>query len=295
MAERVKYKEYEVIKDENKALREEIEALKGQIDSFSRKSKSLQRENTEMHKQINQFELTKNELEELQKQKDELFAVIIHDIKNPVSLIKQLVDLLGSYDMNAGERQEVIDDISATTSRIVNLSIEISKILSYELYNFSLNIQEVNVKFILDDVFRRFTLPAKNKNINIRLQAQENLPKIECDPLKIDEILDNLVSNAVKFTQKGGMVIIHAKSQNQKVVISIEDNGHGLSENEIANAFKIGGVLSAKPTGDETSTGFGLWIAKKFITAHKGRIWIESELGKGSIFHFELPIKQNGS
>lgn len=287
----VSFEEFEKISKENIALKEELDALHGQMNAIQNRSVQLQRQNAEMQKSLAKIEDSKIELEELQNQKDDLFAIIIHDIKNPVSLIKSLVELLSSYDLTATEQQEVIQDIANTTQRIVSLSQEVSKVLSFENKNLELHIDQYDIGEIAADVFQRNIIASKNKNIAMSIDILPNLPPVECDAQKIDEVIDNLISNAIKFTPPGGSVLIKAEQEGSAIKVSISDNGLGLSEYDIKEAFKKGSKLTAKPTAGESSTGLGLWIVKKLIEAHKGTVWIKSAIGKGSTFSFRLPLQ----
>ncbi len=285
--------EYNQIMSENSNLRAEISALRGQIDALQARASEMRRQNNELQERLNQLSNSKEELEKLQAQKDELFALIIHDIKNPAALIKSLVDLLRSYDLSAVEKQEIIDDIAETTARIVSLSQEVTKILALETTRLELNLEPVQIENIVRDVVNRNYVAAKNKNIEMTYEVAKNLPDVELDPQKIDEVVDNLVSNAIKFTQNGGKVHIRTYLENKSVIVEVNDNGLGLTEEDIKKAFQRGAKLSAQPTGNETSTGLGLWIVRKLIDAHNGRVWVKSTLGKGSSFAFSLPVKQN--
>jgi signal transduction histidine kinase len=281
---------YEQILLENSNLRAEISALRGQIDALNSQAEELRKQNIELKTKVEKLSNSKAELEELQQQKDELFALIIHDIKNPAALIKNLVELLRSYDLTATEQQEIIDDILVTSNRIVALSQEVSRILALESSLMSLNLELGNINEVIREVVKANSPNAKNKNINIFLDIDEKLEEFKFDKYKVYEVLDNLVSNAIKFTQKGGEVRITSAKQDDKVVIQVIDNGLGLSEEDISRAFQRGARLSAKPTGEEPSSGLGLWIVKRLVEAMKGKVWVKSVLGKGSTFAFSLPI-----
>jgi signal transduction histidine kinase len=235
---------------------------------------------------------SKDDLEKLQEQKDDLFAVIIHDIKNPAALIKSLVELLNSYDLNSNEQQDVIKDILATTSKIVSLSHEVSRILALEGGSLNMQFEKSDVNEIVKVVVQRNKVKVKQKNLKIQVNVADNLPDIECDAQKIDEVLDNLYSNAIKFTSTNGNIKIKVINIEDTVVFEISDTGPGLSEDDLKDAFKRGAKLSAKPTGGESSTGLGLWIVKKLVEAHHGRVWVRSAIGKGSVFSFSLPNTQ---
>ncbi len=283
--------EYKRLLSENSDLKAEVKSLRGQIDTLQLRGEELTKQNKELQEKVNKLASKKEELEELQKQKDDLFAMVIHDIKNPASIIKSLVELLRSYDLSATEQQEVIQDIVETTSKIVSLSQEVSRILALESSRLILDIESVPINNIINDVIRINTANANKKQIKIISELDDKLPNAQVDPQKYAEIVDNILSNAIKFTQKGGIVKIKSYKSDNSIVVDITDNGLGLSENDIKNAFQRGARLSTRPTEGEPSSGLGLWIVKKLVEAHKGKVWVKSALGKGSTFSFSVPVE----
>lgn len=278
-------------REENNKLKGEIAALRGQIDAMQARSTDLIKQNKDLEESVNKLNSSKEELEKLQEQKDDLFAMIIHDIKNPASLIKSLVELLRSYDLTATEQQEVIQDIVDTTSKIVTLSQEVSRILALEGGRMVLDKQKLPINEVIGDIVHTNTVAANKKKITLLQELDEELPDAAFDFQKIAEVVDNILSNAIKFTQDGGTVKVRSYKSDQTIVVDISDNGLGLSEEDIKNAFQRGSQLSAKPTAGESSTGLGLWIVKKLVDAHKGRVWVRSAMGKGSTFSFSLPLE----
>jgi len=275
---------------ENSNLRAEISALRGQIDAMQTRGDELIKQNNELKETVERLNKSQKEFEELQKQKDELFAIIIHDLKNPVALVKSLVELLRSYDLTVNEQKEIINDIFETTTKIVALSQEVTKILALESSSLNMKYETVQINEIITSVHHRNQIAANNKSIEVLLDLSEIVPESSMDPQKIEEIIDNLLSNAVKFSHKNGQVRIKSHRSDDNIVVEISDNGLGLSEDDIKQAFQRGGRLSAQPTAGEPSSGFGLWIVKKLVEAHRGRVWVKSALGKGSTFAFSLPI-----
>lgn len=270
----------------------EIASLRGQIDAMNVRSSQLTNQNKDLQNSLTKLSKHKSELEELQQQKDELFAVIIHDIKNPASLIKSLVELLTSYDLSATEQQEIINDIANTTIKIVALSQEVSRILSLESSKMMLSFEKCDLNQVVQDVFHRNYINAKNKNLNMYHELDNTLPDAEIDPQKIDEVIDNLISNAIKYTSIGGTISIKTYKQDENLVFEVSDNGLGLTEEDLKHAFQRGARLSAKPTQGESTTGLGLWIVKKLLDAHNGKVWVKSTVGKGSTFSFSIPKNQ---
>ena len=122
----------------------------------------------------------------------------------------------------------------------------------------------------------------------------ENLPKILADAQKLEEAIENLIDNAIKYSKPEKQITVSTeKDEKGKLIIKVADQGVGMSYIDIQKAFQKGVKLSARPTGDEVSTGLGLWIVKKIIDDHKGLIKIESELGKGTTFIITLPVAPN--
>ncbi len=284
----------DALENENSELRGELASLRGQIDALNSRSEELGVRNKELEENVLKLSKSKEELEDLQNQKDELFAIIIHDIKNPASLIKSLVELLRSYDLTATEQQEVINDIIETTSKIVSLSQEVSRVLALEGGRLELNMESTDLRMLLSDLFLKNKVAADKKSISMLLEIPEELPEAYVDSQKYSEVIDNLISNALKFTHSGGTVRLKASATETNIVVEINDNGLGLSEDDIKNAFRRGARLSAQPTAGEASSGLGLWIVKKLVEAHNGRVWVRSQVGKGSTFAVSVPQESNG-
>jgi two-component system, sensor histidine kinase and response regulator len=271
-------------------LRGEIESLRIQIDRLQDHAKELGHRNKELQEQVFQLRMSNDELLALQTTKDDLFAQIIHDIKNPAAIIKSLVELLTTYDLKASEQQDIIKDIVTTSSRILKLSQEVSRVMALESNRIPLDLMEAPINEIVKDILRLNTPNAEKKNIKMMAELGIELPDIMMDPQKISEVIENMISNAIKFTMNGGMVKIKTFEKENYICIEVIDTGIGLTQDDIQKAFQKGARLSAKPTGGESSSGLGLWIIKKLVEVHKGKVWIKSALGKGSTFGFNLPI-----
>jgi signal transduction histidine kinase len=279
---------------ENANLKSELAALRSQIDKMQDQSRNLIMQNKELQETLNLTDKSKKELEELQKQKEELFAVIVHDIKNPASVIKGLVDLLTNYDSTASDFDDIMQDIAASSSRILMLSSEISKIMALEGSEMKLHFDDVDINDIAHDVFTRNSYNARNKSLTYECMFDNDLPEINLDVLRIDEVMDNLISNAIKYTDRNGSILVETTFDKDKnhIVYSVSDTGLGLSEEDIKSTFQKGATLSSKPTAGESATGLGLWIVKKMIEAHDGYVWVKSKKGEGSTFAFSIPVKR---
>lgn len=132
---------------------------------------------------------------------------------------------------------------------------------------------------------------ANRKQIRITLNIPQPIPGLSFDPVKMEQVVNNLLSNAIKYSHAGTTVSIGAFSTDNDVVISIRDEGQGIPAGEIEKLFTPFAKISVASTDGEKSTGLGLSIVKKIINGHRGKIWVESEVGKGSVFYFSLPLK----
>jgi len=275
---------------ENNQLRSKLAFLEVKMEKMNDKIKELNTNNKELSERAEQLNKSKEKLEELQSQKDELLSMIVHDLKNPASTIKNFIELLESYDLNAVEQQEIMSGLLETSSHILELADEVSKIMSIEKTSFKLNLSLHSINEAVDIIAKRNLPNAQKKNISLEVKKDETIPEISMDFNKIKEVIDNFVNNAIKFAPEGITVIIRTKNKGENVIVEVEDNGYGLSETDVQKAFEKGTKLSTKPTGGESSSGLGLWITKKIIEAHKGRVWVKSAKGTGSTFAFQIPI-----
>jgi signal transduction histidine kinase len=133
------------------------------------------------------------------------------------------------------------------------------------------------------------SLLAQKKHITLRLEIEGELPASSFDEKKIAQVLNNLITNAVKFSEPGTQVTVRAVAESGGILISVRDQGPGIPETERDKLFRPFGKTSVRSTGGESSTGLGLAIVRKIVEGHGGRIWLESEVGKGSAFFFTIP------
>jgi signal transduction histidine kinase len=149
----------------------------------------------------------------------------------------------------------------------------------------------VNLQTLLQEVVELFYPQAQDQNITLTLDIEHNLPEIMSDANRLKQVLVNLVDNAIKYSKSGGLVTIMVSFNEVRVQISIRDTGLGIAQNELEAVFdKFYRVPSHESTA--RGSGLGLPIAKKIIEAHKGDIWVESEVGTGSTFTFSLPLDE---
>jgi len=276
-------KSIEEYKDRILNLQENLKLLKTKSDELTAINQSLEEE-------IKHLNDKQKRIEEIQRQKEEFFAMYVHDLKNPTSTIQNLTELLNTYDLSFNEQKEIIETLNALSKRIINLTNEICKIVAEEEINLKFEFKLAKIQDILKKVYIRNIYKARKKNISILLNVAENLPNISIDPDKIEDAIENLIDNAIKFSPQYKSVFIEIKQVENEIVIIIADQGLGFTEEDLHKLFLKGETLSAKPTDNEPSSGLGLWIVKKIIDEHKGKITVESTVGQGSKFTIVLPI-----
>ena len=151
----------------------------------------------------------------------------------------------------------------------------------------------IDIKAITNDVVEYYLMKAKEKNIDIQYESDGEKITVFSDPVASKQIIDNLISNAVKFAPHKTTVAVSLQQTGTLVQFSVKDEGPGLSDKDKESLFKRFSKLTAKPTGGEHSTGLGLSIVKKLVDKLQGRVWCESELGMGAKFIVELPRFSN--
>ncbi len=244
-------------------------------------------------KQIEEDIKSKNaELQKLNADKDYFMSILAHDLKAPFNSILGFLDLLvnnlHTYDINEIERQ--ITFVNNSALRAYRLMEDILLWAMSQSGKIPFELKEFNFKNTCDKVVEMLKPNADNKSITIKNVEAEKII-VFADTNMLNTILRNIMSNAIKFTGYGGFIDIYAEQSISEVTISVSDNGTGISPEIFANLFDVTKMHSSKGTANEKGTGLGLLLCKTFVEKHGGTIWVESELGKGSVFKFTLPIK----
>jgi signal transduction histidine kinase len=235
--------------------------------------------------------LKTSELQELNVSKDKFFSIIAHDLKNPFNSIigfsEMLKEEINSGDLNnSGKYAGMIYDSANQTFRLLENLLEWAnsqrgKILFTPV--------QIDLGELIKDEFIIAGDLASGKNIELKSYITDSFT-IVADKNMIRTIMRNLITNAVKFTHKNGMVKVNAVICKNYLEISVSDSGIGMSKETMAKLFKIDANLSTRGTENERGTGLGLFLCKEFADKHNGKILVESEEGKGSTFKLLLPL-----
>jgi len=247
---------------------------------------------SKLEKDFNHLNELKIKAEETAKMKSQFLANMSHEIRTPINGIVGMSYLVLQTDLTHKQRNyiEKIEESSKSLLAIINDILDLSKIESGKLVidrvNFNLN---KVVKNSLDLI--RFN--AKKKSLKIKVKYLKDVPKrLHGDSLRLSQVLNNLLSNAVKFTQKGEISLIISRVGESRFRFEVRDTGIGLKEEEQKKIFKAFSQADGSTTRDYGGTGLGLTISKQLVELMGGKIWVESEYGKGSSFIFELELKE---
>ncbi len=234
------------------------------------------------------------QLQELNEKKNEFMSAMAHDLRSPLGgllgfteLIKAELEDLPDISNQTKEDLALMQDTSRRILEMVNKLLDISAI---EAGSVLLQMRHLEVGQLMSNVHRLFQPQARQKNIDFTLTPGPQL-YIQADKSRLIEVLENLVSNAIKYTPIGGQANLFWEIEEGMVVFHVEDNGQGIAESQLKHLFTHYKTLGSKPTGGETSTGLGLAIARKLVELHGGRIWARARTGKGMVFSFSIPLQ----
>ena len=229
------------------------------------------------------------ELEVVNMEKNEMLGIVAHDLKNPIVAVRGLAELVSTGFAEAEQIPEVTKQITLTADRMLDLVKNLLDVNQLESGGMQFQVVEFDIESIALSVLEQYQISAATKNITLHFTKESENTIVHADEPACMQVLDNLLSNAVKYSPYGKNIFMRLKSGTSKVRIEVADEGQGISPDDMKKLFGKFARLSAQPTGGEHSTGLGLSIVKKMVEAMNGKVWCESELGKGATFVVELP------
>jgi signal transduction histidine kinase len=244
---------------------------------------NLRQTNEAMHR-------TNIALQEANALKTELLHIAAHDMKNPLGAIRTMAEIIQS----SPENQDIVSEMSAlvyaSSNQMLKLIEELLKTAALDNGKLELHLERVDMSYLLQIVTDGNTTLARKKEQTLSVHTEKDC-LVEGDFSRLREVLDNLVSNAIKYSPIGKNIIIRLSRNDHTVRLEICDDGPGLSTDDMQKLFGKFQRLHAQPTGGESSTGLGLSIVKQLVELHKGMVWAESDgRGKGATFIVELPL-----
>ncbi|MFY8000992.1 MAG: ATP-binding protein [Candidatus Kapaibacteriota bacterium] len=237
-----------------------------------------------------QLQVQNQALVALNAEKNEFLGIAAHDMKNPLGGIRNLAEMLlyNADELDASQKREFLAQIVSSAERMFELITNLLDVNAIEQQGLNLHLVNVNVSPILRMIADVYQSRAEAKRIAIHCEIPSEA-LVLVDEIAIQQVLENILSNAVKYSPHGKNIHILVRTESTFVRIEVQDEGPGLSEDDKTKLFGKFARLSARPTGGEHSTGLGLSIVKRMVEAMNGRVWCESELGQGARFIVELP------
>jgi PAS domain S-box-containing protein len=252
----------------------------------------------QLKQKMDEVQAANVKLQELDKMKDSFLSTVSHELRTPLTSIKSFAEILLTYDEDKETQREfltIINEESDRLTKLINDFLDLSKI---EAGRMQWDTKDISLTPVIQNAINITQAMAKKQNLNVIFNPDPDLPLVPGDKDRLIQVVTNLLSNSIKFTPDGGTITVGTRAAEASdpeinhgmVLVSITDTGIGIApENHglVFEKFKqVGDTLTNKPKG----TGLGLPICKEIIEHYGGRIWVESELGKGSTFLFSLPI-----
>ncbi|TAL79221.1 MAG: PAS domain S-box protein, partial [Bacteroidetes bacterium] len=250
----------------------------------------------ERKKAEEEIKLKNEQLQSLNAEKDKFFSILAHDLRGPMSAFVAATQILTEdiQIMSLEEIREITITMKTDATNIYKLLENLLEWSRLQRGVMEFNPSKLNLKSVINTSIESVTVSARKKEIGITISVTDDL-EVFADKHMFETVIRNLVSNAIKFTNPGGKVSVTAGYDNEKSAeILITDSGIGMTPELKDKLFQISEKTSRPGTEGEPSTGLGLLLVKEFIEKHGGKIWVESEAGKGSTFSFTIPAKKTG-
>lgn len=229
---------------------------------------------------------------QLDKLRKDFISNVSHELRTPIALMQgyseAIVDDIAESKLEKNELAQIIHEESLRMSRLVNELLDIGRM---EAGHIELNIEEVNIYDFIERILKKFSNMAEEENIELKLTHLVDQEYVHFDPDRIEQVLTNLIDNAITHTRKSGFVHIKVNSQAKLLTIDVEDNGSGIPEDDLSFIFErfYKADKSRQRVTKKKGTGLGLAIAKHLVTAHEGTISVKSKLNEGTTFSFKIP------
>jgi len=236
------------------------------------------------------------ELQESNATKDKLFSIIAHDLKNPFTVILSLSETLSDTfrDLNEDELEECLKKMHNSAQKIYELLANLLTWSRSQTGKIQFNPERLKLNQLVQEVTELLRNQYEMKNISLNVDIDADL-MVLADSNMLNTVMRNLISNAVKYTNNGGIINVSGNAGDDSIQVTIKDNGIGIHSDTIDKLFRIEHKISSPGTSNERGTGLGLILCKEFVEKHGGRIWLASELGKGSSFYFTIPVPKSAN
>jgi signal transduction histidine kinase len=246
--------------------------------------------NADLDHKVDELAQANMALYESNRLKSDFLATMSHELRTPLNSIIGFSDVLLSADSLADKQRRWVGNIQSSGQRLLNLINDILDLAKIEAGKMQVRLEEFTFEDLAEGQLNMFRPLAERKNIDLRSQIAPDLPTLRQDPTKLQQILQNLLSNALKFTPEGGRVILKAEADPRFVTMTVTDTGIGIAPEEQELVFQKFRRSGNPLTRENPGTGLGLSISRELAKLLGGEITLKSELGQGSMFTVRLPV-----
>jgi signal transduction histidine kinase len=261
------------------------------LSELEEKRAQLEQVNDELNNANRELNEANTKLRELAELKEEFLALTTHDLRSPLTVISGVISFFTSGRLGelSPEQKNMVAMMERNAQSLIELVNDLLDASKLESGTMRLDITSINLRGLIDELRETMEPLAREKEITLEEKLPQDLPLVEADRTKLRRILVNLLSNALKFTRKGGLVQIRAEPLDGHILISVADTGVGIAQEDVARLFDKYEQARSRATRGEKGTGLGLYITKQLVELHGGKIKVDSTPGHGSTFSFTLP------
>ena len=280
------------IKEHEQKLVDNDLRLRATVIDLKRSQTELERQALELADLAEKYSEEKNRAEEANQTKSKFLANMSHELRTPMNAILGYTELIldNIYGEPTEKMRGVLTRVQSNGKHLLGLINDVLDLSKIEAGQLTLSLADYSVKDIVHNVFSSVESLAKNKKLALTIDLPPKLPAAHGDERRLSQVLLNLVGNSIKFTDKGE-VAIKAEAANGSFTLSVRDTGPGIAEADQRKIFEEFQQADSSTTKEKGGTGLGLAISKRIVEMHGGRLWVDSRLGHGSTFSFNVPLK----
>ena len=264
------------------------------LGELEEKREELERLNSRLEESNRELNEANAKLRGVAEMKEEFLALTTHDLRSPLTVISGVINFFTSGRLGelTSEQKNMVSMMERNTQSLIELVNDLLDASKLESGTMRLDLAAVDLRLLVEDLHQSMAPLAREKEITLEERLPDSLPPIMADRNKLRRVLVNLLSNALKFTPKGGRVELLAEPLDGAVRVCVKDTGVGIPADDLARLFDKYEQARSRATRAEKGTGLGLYITRQLVELHGGRIEVQSEVGKGSIFSFTVPVAE---
>ncbi len=260
------------------------------LEELEEKRTELERVNAELEATNRELNEANAKLRELSEMKEEFLALTTHDLRSPLTVISGVISFFTSGRLGelTPEQKNMVAMMERNAQSLIELVNDLLDASKLESGTMRLELASIDLRALIDEIKETMEPLSREKGLTMEEHLPGDLPLIEADRAKLRRVLVNLVSNAIKFTSRGGRVSVRAEREDGVVRISVSDTGVGIAPEDVKRLFDKYEQARSRATRGEKGTGLGLYITKQLVELHGGQIEVQSEVGRGSTFSFTI-------